>query len=82
MARRVIALEVTGVKVHIHETVTINRVVELCERQATSLEDPGLCVCCGAEASNVEPDARGYKCEVCQMFGVYGAEELAIYMIG
>lgn len=36
----------------------------------------GFCTSCGAEASGVEPDARGYRCESCGQSAVYGAEEL------
>jgi hypothetical protein len=36
----------------------------------------GFCLACGAEANGVEPDARGYKCEICGKPKVYGAEEL------
>jgi ribosomal protein L37E len=38
----------------------------------------GFCLACGAEAFNVEPDARDYKCETCGMLEVFGAEELLI----
>jgi hypothetical protein len=40
----------------------------------------GFCLACGAEAYNVEPDARGYKCESCGEHKVYGAEEL-LFMV-
>lgn len=36
----------------------------------------GFCLACGAEAYEVEPDARGYKCEACGKPKVYGAQEL------
>jgi hypothetical protein len=42
------------------------------------MEDAGLCVACGAEASNVEPDAREYECESCGAPKVFGLEELVI----
>ncbi len=35
----------------------------------------GFCLGCGSEADGVEPDARQYRCEVRQ---VYGLEELLI----
>ena len=38
----------------------------------------GFCTSCGEEAHNVEPDARGYKCESCGEFAVSGAEEIVI----
>jgi hypothetical protein len=40
----------------------------------------GFCLGCGAEAYNVEPDARRYKCESCGQSRVYGAEELLMMM--
>ena len=36
----------------------------------------GFCLACGAEAGEVEPDARKYKCESCGAPKVYGLEEL------
>jgi len=42
----------------------------------------GFCLACGAEAYNVEPDARKYTCESCGKAQVYGAEELLIMGIG
>lgn len=38
----------------------------------------GKCLKCGADAYGVEPDARKYKCEVCNTRAVYGIEELFI----
>ena len=40
----------------------------------------GFCLACGAEAFNVEPDARRYVCESCGAPRVYGAEELLLHM--
>ena len=40
--------------------------------------DAGLCIHCGEEASNIEPDARQYECESCGKNGVYGVEELLV----
>lgn len=61
-----------------HESITIDRIVEACERRHRSLDDPGFCLACGAEAHGVEPDARRYTCEACGEARVYGAEELLI----
>ena len=44
------------------------------------LEDPGFCIKCGAEAFQVEPDAREYPCESCDERAVFGAEELIFYL--
>lgn len=38
----------------------------------------GFCLACGAEAHNVEPDARRYTCEACGAEKVYGLEELLL----
>ena len=62
----------------IHPTVTLERITNAVERQRTSLDDPGFCAACGAEAGGVEPDTRRYECEGCGVHAVYGAEELLI----
>jgi len=41
-------------------------------------DNRGFCLACGAEAYNVEPDARKYVCETCGEAKVYGAEELLL----
>jgi DNA-directed RNA polymerase subunit RPC12/RpoP len=41
----------------------------------------GFCLECGAEAYDVEPDARRYECENCGKRKVYGAEEILL-MVG
>lgn len=46
------------------------------ERMIKADDMEGYCLACGAEASNVEPDARRYTCESCKAPKVYGAEEL------
>ncbi|MDP3598442.1 MAG: hypothetical protein Q8S75_15770 [Nitrospirota bacterium] len=38
----------------------------------------GFCLACGEESSDVEPDARDYRCEDCGATQVYGAEEIII----
>lgn len=43
-------------------------------------DNTGFCQACGAEAYNVEPDARGYTCESCGQPEVYGAQELLMTM--
>jgi hypothetical protein len=59
-----------------HESVTVERVQEAVERRLNSLDNPGFCIKCGADAEGVEPDARRYVCEACGERGVFGAEEL------
>jgi Zn finger protein HypA/HybF involved in hydrogenase expression len=47
--------------------------------QAIAADDNiGFCKECGAEKSNVEPDAVDYACEECGQHAVCGAEELLI----
>ena len=64
----------------IHLSVTLDRVTEAVERAHTSLDNPGFCIICAAEAEGVEPDARKYGCESCGEPGVYGAEELLLHL--
>lgn len=65
-----------------HKSITARRVTEAVERANTSLDNPGFCVRCGAEADGVEPDARRLECEACgSLFSVYGAEELLMRMV-
>ncbi|MBN9033656.1 MAG: hypothetical protein BGO05_05230 [Rhizobiales bacterium 63-7] len=60
----------------IHPTVTLSRVEQAVERRMSSLDNPGFCVACGADADGCEPDAREYECEVCGELAVYGAAEV------
>ena len=64
----------------VHSAVTVDRVVEAVERSNTSLDNPGFCIVCGANAESVEPNAREYQCEACGQPGVYGAEELLMHL--
>lgn len=63
-----------------HQNVTLDRVTEAVQRASVTLDNPGFCVRCGAEAEGVEPDARRYECESCGEPGVYGAEELLLHL--
>ena len=53
---------------------------ELTVRAMTIMEsfdsNTGLCIRCWEEVDGVEPDARGYRCEECDTWTVYGAEEV------
>jgi hypothetical protein len=61
-----------------HPSVTEDRICAAVKASRRSLENPGICLCCGADAEGVEPDARKYKCEACGKPGVYGAEQLLL----
>ena len=63
-----------------HPTVTADRVMEMCQRRMTSLDNPGICFACGEEAEGVEPDARRYRCETCGELRVYGCEDAMIML--
>jgi len=52
--------------------------VEMVMEAIESGDYVGFCLACGAEAYNVEPDARRYECEDCGAHKVYGAEELLL----
>ena len=67
--------------VPVHKDVTADRVTDAVITARTSLDNPGFCICCGTEVEGVEPDARKYECGNCGFPGVYGAEELLIYLI-
>jgi predicted amidophosphoribosyltransferase len=65
----------------IHPSITAARVLEAVESEMTSLDNPGFCLACGADADGCEPDARNYECEECGKKAVYGAEE-CLLMLG
>ena len=60
----------------IHPNVTLDTVMAAVNQQRCSLDNPGFCTGCGAEAEGCEPDARDGECEACGEERVYGAEEL------
>jgi len=64
-----------------HKSITVERVTDAVRRHMFSLDNPGFCIKCGADAEGVEPDARRYECEACGENGVYGADELLIMMV-
>ena len=60
----------------IHDSITIDRVIDAVEEYMVSLDNPGFCINCGQNADGCEPDATKYKCECCGAHAVYGAEFL------
>lgn len=62
----------------IHKNITSETILEAVQRSQTSLDNPGFCIGCGAEADSCEPDARKLECEACGAHLVYGAEELLL----
>jgi hypothetical protein len=65
----------------IHESVTIDRVIDAVHREMNTLDNPGFCIECGNEQEGCEPDARYYKCEACGQRKVFGATELMQHLI-
>ena len=61
-----------------HKSITEDRVVAMCMRQLTTLDNPGICLACGEEADGCEPDAENYECEHCGEPCVMGAEQILI----
>jgi hypothetical protein len=66
--------------VKLHPSITVDRILEACERAMTSLDNPGFCLACGEEAEGCEPDARRYACDICGERQIYGAEELLLML--
>ena len=65
-------------RMRIHASVTQDRVVASCMRRHRTLDNPGICLSCGADAEGCEPDARRYTCEHCGNKWVFGDEEILI----
>jgi hypothetical protein len=63
-----------------HHSITLEKVLEACERRMTTLDNPGFCIACGNEQEGCEPDARKYECEACGKKAVYGSDELAMML--
>jgi hypothetical protein len=57
----------------------MDRVIAAAENEEEYL---GFCIACGAEAYDVEPDARRYECDDCGANKVYGAQEILLSYIG
>jgi hypothetical protein len=64
-------------KYKVHSSITIQRVIDACEG-GDRLDNPGMCLGCGADADGCEPDARRYDCEECGFPRVYGCEQILL----
>lgn len=69
-----------NVPLKMHNSITIDRVLEAAEAEMFGTENPGFCLACGADHSACEPDARNYECEECGEWMVFGAAEVALYI--
>lgn len=59
----------------IHNSLTLDRVMDAAKEQMFGMGNPGFCHACGEDADGCEPDARKYECDCCGEMAVYGAEE-------
>ena len=66
----------------VHRSITEERIMDVCIATAFGLGNTGICVKCGADQQDCEPDARRYKCESCGERAVYGAQELLFEVQG
>jgi len=72
----------------IHSSITAERVAEAVKRRRESLDIPGFCIACGAEAADLDTEQhpvrvlRPVSCEVCGKRSVYDAEQLEILIFG
>lgn len=62
----------------IHSSVTESRVLELARDALTDLHHPGICLACGEDHDECEPDAREHQCYSCHQRAVYGAEAILL----
>lgn len=63
---------------HLHESITLDRIMPLAEQQMFGTDDTGVCLACGEERDGCEPDAENYECYACGQFRVMGVSELMI----
>jgi len=61
-----------------HDSLSLELILDAAERQMTDLDNPGFCVKCGTEYDDCEPDMRNRKCEECGKNQVFGAAELVM----
>lgn len=62
----------------VHSSVTEARVVQLMKNQMFTLDNPGICLECGADHDGCEPDATNYECHECEQHYVFGAAEILL----
>lgn len=62
----------------IHPDITVDKIINAAHRDC----GVGFCVACGFEMEGgCEPDMRDGKCDACDEYSVYGAEELIFHFI-
>lgn len=58
--------------------ISEEQIQDAVRRRMGSLDNPGICINCGADVEGCEPDARDYECAECGERDVFGAEEILI----
>jgi hypothetical protein len=71
-----------GKRVRIHASINLDRVIAAVEEGTFGLSDIGICIACGEDRYQTEPDARNYHCEACGKSEVFGAEEILMEVAG
>ncbi len=72
---------IAGDLAEMHPSITVERASDAVYRRMTTLDNPGFCLDCGAEAHGCEPDARHYQCESCGLLAVFGADETLLMIV-
>ena len=62
----------------LHASSTQDRIADLIDPAEATHESPGLCVACGADAEDAEPDAAKTICDCCSRLAVYGVELIVV----
>ena len=62
------------------EKIDVDELIAAVHDSMYGLDNPGFCTECGVYVDGVEPDARCYICDQCGQPGVYGAQELLLYL--
>ena len=65
----------------LHPSITMDRIFDAVRDEQETLANPGFCVLCGEDAEGCEPDLREAECEACGEAGVYGAEEVLLWVV-
>ena len=61
--------------------VRIRQVLHYIESNIQNRKNIGICIACGEEQDNCEPEARYYRCDNCGARKVFGAEELLLMLV-
>lgn len=69
-----------GKAVKPHESITFDKLVERMKQNRFGLESTGLCIFCGQEQGGCEPGTESYACVSCGKRGVFGEEELLLWL--